>query len=450
MSFYQTNLLEDRGLVKVYECKISGFEIGNSVEEKLKELQATAHLKGFRKGKAPMSIIQESYFGKVFYDVVNKFANDAISQTAEENKLTLATSPKTELDAESSLPADRSTANIRDVSLKITYETLPEISGVDFSKINIEKFELNVAEDDVNEEIEKIAKNQATNTPKEGVIENGNVAIIDFTGYKDGEKFQGGEATDYKLEIGSKSFIEGFEEGLVGLKTGEEKTLALKFPDEYQSEELAGKEVEFKVVVKAIEEKVPALINDELVKKVGFETLGALKEDIVKSLKENYENSYKNLKKNEVFDSLKGLLNFELPPVMQPKAEEGKEIENLEEQLSSIRLSVFLTKYAKDEKIEVSQQDFMQYISTMAKMYGQNPKMIFDLYEKNQQMKESIYNLLYENKIYDKIFEGIEIEKKLLSKDEYDAKLKELQARAQKEEAQAEHVHDENCEHEHA
>jgi trigger factor len=219
---YQAKLKEDKGLVKIFECIISGFEVGKQTEAELSKLQESAHLKGFRKGKAPMSVIQDAYFGKVYFDIVNKEANKCIFEISQENKFNLASSPKVELDAESSLPADRNTANIRDITITITYETFPEIPAFDFSKISLEKVSANITDSDLEEELSKLAKNMATTEAKtEGAIENGDVAIIDFAGYESGIAFQGGTATDYRLEIGSKSFIEGFEEGVVGAKIGE-------------------------------------------------------------------------------------------------------------------------------------------------------------------------------------------------------------------------------------
>lgn len=438
MSFYQSNLIEDGKLVKVFECKISGFEIGKKTEEKLKEIQANAHLKGFRKGKAPMNIIQESYFGKTFFDVINQKANVCIAEIAEKNNFKLASSPKVDLDSESSLPADRNTANIKDVTMKITYELLPEIPAVDFSKLGIQKYSLKIEEEDIAEELQKLAKTHASKEEKDGAVENGDVAVFDFTGYKDGIAFDGGTAKDYELEIGSKSFIEGFEDGLLGLKVGDEKTLNLTFPKEYHQEELAGQPVEFKVKVNKVFKQVPAKLDDELAKKFGFETLDALKEDISKALATNYENSYKNKQKNVVFERLQPLLSFDVPPSMLPK--KGEENEHVHDEncnhehdeaekqanpIENARLSIFLMNYATEHKIQVSKQDFMLYIETMARMYGQNPRAFFDIYEKNPQMKESVYNLLFENKIYEGIFDAIPVEQKPISKKEFDDILKQ-------------------------
>ncbi len=380
-----------------------------------------------------MNIIQDAYFGKTFFDVVNAQANVCIAGIAEKNTFKLATSPKVELDTESSLPADRNTANIKDITMTIVYELLPEIPALDLTQIGISKYSLKLTEDDINEELEKLAKSKSSKEEKNnGIIEDGDVVIINFTGYENGKPFDGGNAEDYQLEIGSKSFIEGFEDGLVGLTVGDEKTLALKFPEEYHQENLAGKPVEFKVKVNKVLKQVPAQINDELAKQFGFENLDVLKEDISKALSVNYINAYKNQQKNSVFEKLQPLLNFDVPPSMLPKNDETKTEDSKENEkyssIQDIRLSIFLMNYATQNKIEVSKQDFMLYVESMAKMYGQHPKAIFDIYDKNQQLKESIYNLLFENKIYENLFDSIPSEERVISKKEFDDILKPQQA----------------------
>jgi len=304
---------------------------------------------------------------------------------------------------------------------------------LDLAQVGIYKYSLNLTEDDINEELEKLAKSKSLKEEKaEGVVESGDIAITNFTGYANGVPFDGGNAENYELEIGSKSFIEGFEDGLLGLKVGDEKTLALKFPEEYHQENLAGKPVEFKVKVNKILKQVPAQINNELAKQFGFENLDALKEDISKALSVNYINAYKNQQKNSVFEKLQPLLNFDVPPSMLPKEEEktneDSESNAKSNSIQNIRLSIFLMNYATQNKIQVSKQDFMLYIESMARMYGQSPKAIFDIYDKNQQLKESIYNLLFENKIYESLFDSIPSEEKVISKKEFDDILKPQQA----------------------
>ena len=434
---YQAKLKEDKGLVKIFECIISGFEVGKQTEEELSTLQASAHLKGFRKGKAPMSVIQDAYFGKVYFDIVTKEANKCIIKIAEDNKFNLASSPKIELDAESSLPADRNTANIRDITITITYEVFPEIPAFDFSKISLEKVSANITDADLSEELSKLAKNMSTNEPKaEGSsIEKGDVAIIDFAGYESGVAFQGGTATDYRLEIGSKSFIEGFEEGLIGAKVGEERSLMLIFPSEYHAENLAGKPVEFKTKIKEILASIPSELNDELAKKYGFETLDLLKEDMKKSISENYENAYKARQKDTLFNQMKENLSFEVPASILERITVGENA-IADSSIQDARLSVFLMQYAKEKSITVSQEDFSMYVESIARMYGQSAKSLLGFYEKNEQMRESTMNSIFENKIFEALYEAVPANAKIVSKLEIEEILKPEP-----------HVHTEDCDH---
>ena len=432
---YQAKLKEDKGLVKIFECIISGFEVGKQTEAELNKLKESAHLKGFRKGKAPMSVIQDAYFGKVYFDIVNKEANKCIFEIAEENKFNLASSPKIELDAESSLPADRNTANIRDITITITYETFPEIPAFDFAKISLEKVSANITDADLSEELSKLAKNMATTQPKtDGAIEKGDVAIIDFAGFESGVAFQGGTASDYRLEIGSKSFIEGFEEGLVGAKIGEERSLMLQFPEEYHAENLAGKPVEFKTTIKEIHKSVPAELNDELAKKYGFDTLDLLKEDMKKSISANYENAYKARQKDTVFNQIKEHLNFEVPAsVLERVTVDGQVADS---SIKDARLSVFLMQYAKEKSISVTQEDFSMYVESIARMYGQSAKSLLGFYEKNEQMRESTMNSIFENKIFEALYDAVPVAAKSVSKAEIEEILKPEP-----------HVHTEDCDH---
>lgn len=432
---YQYNLKEEKGLVKIFDCTISGFEVGKEVTKELETMQKTAHLKGFRQGKAPIKVIEEMYFGKVFFDVVNKKASECISKITKEKGYQLASQPHLELDTEASLPADRSVANIKDLKMVVTFETLPEIKDVDLSKIDTKKYTLKIEEKDIDEELERLAKSHATTEDKgsDAKIENSDVAIIDFTGFKDGEKFPGGEAVNYKLNIGSNSFIAGFEEGLVGMKAGDETTLKLEFPKEYHEANLAGQPVEFKVKVNNVLKSIPAKTDEDFAKKFGFSSLEDFRNDIKKSLAENYENNYMVRQKAEVFEKLQTLLTFEVPHSMLHKHDnkhdhkaEIHEHGHTEQEISNARLSIFLMDYAQKHKIDVTKDDFSQYIEAMARMYGQNPQMIYSMYEGNKQMQEGVYNVLFENKIFEHLYDAIPANAEELTKDGFDKLLKEV------------------------
>lgn len=432
---HQYNLKEEKGLVKIFDCLVSGFDVGKEVTNQLNQMQQTAHLKGFRKGKAPMKVIEDMYFGKVFFDVVNQKANDCIADIIKKNDYKLASRPKLDLDSESSLPADRNVANIKDLKMTVTLEMLPEVKDIDLGKIGITKYTLNVEEQDVEGELQRLAVNHSQTEDKgEGaIVEDGDVAVIDFTGYKDGIKFEGGEAMNYKLLIGSKTFIAGFEEGLIGMKVGEEKSLNLEFPKEYHDEKLAGQPVEFAVKIVNVLKNIPAEINDEFAKRFGFNSLDDFRKDIGKSLAANYENAYRARQKSFVFDKLQTLLDFDVPhSMLKHDHEKGEECnqESHQNEIGGVRLSIFLMDYAQKNKIEVTKTDFMQYIESMARMYGQNPQTIYQMYEGNKQMQDNAYNILFENKIFDHIYDAIPLQAENVLKDEFDKILKDKDSEA--------------------
>lgn len=427
---HQYSLKEEKGLVKVFDCVISGFDVGKEVTLQLETMQQTAHLKGFRKGKTPIKIIEDMYFGKIFFDVVNQKASNCIADIIKDKSYKLASQPKLDLDSESSLPADRNVANIKDLKMHVTFELLPDVQDIDLSKVDVIKYTLHVDENDITEELHRLATNHAQTEDKGNgaIIEDGNVAVIDFTGYKDGEKFEGGEAINHKLLIGSKTFIAGFEDGLIGMKIGEDKVLKLEFPKEYHDVKLAGQSVEFAVKIVNILNNIPAQINDDLAKRFGFNTLDDLRDDIKKSIVANYDNAYKVSQKSLVFNKIQSLLDFEVPhSMMKHDHENGEECndESHKNDINGVRLSIFLTDYAQKNKIEITKTDFMQYIENMARMYGQNPQMIYQMYEGNKQMQENVYNVLFENKIFDNLYNAIPSHSKAISKQEFDKILKD-------------------------
>jgi trigger factor len=430
---YQYTLKEEKSLVKIFDCIISGFEVGKNVTSELTTLQETAHLKGFRKGKAPIKVIEEMYFGKVFFDVVNKQASECISAITKEKNYKLASQPKVELDTDASMPADRNVANIKDLKMAVTLELLPEIKDIDLSKIDIQKYSLKVEDSDIEGEIKRLALGHAIKEDKgsDAVVQDGDIAIIDATGYLDGKEFDGGKVVNHSLHIGSKSFIDGFESGLIGKQCGETVTLDLAFPENYHMQDIAGKKTQFIVKILNVLTTTPPAMNDDFAKKFGFNTIEEFRNDVKKSLAENYENTYMVRQKADVFDKLQPLLTFDVPHSMLHKHDDkhthddSHEHHHSEKEISSVRLSIFLMDYAEKHKLEVTKSDFTQYIDAMARMYGQNPQMIYSMYENNKEMQQNAYNILFENKIFEHIYDAIPTSPEMLTKEIFDQKLKE-------------------------
>lgn len=231
---------------KVVEYKVEKEVWENAKDEAFAKLNKKAKIDGFRPGKAPRNIF-EKHYGKqeILYEAADKLINDKYFEILTKEKLVPIIEPKIEpikLDEEG-------------LEVKYTIITEPEVKLGEYKNLGVKKEKVKVTKEEVEHEIHHILERYAEIATKEGKIENGDIAIIDFEGFKDGVAFDGGKAENYQLEIGSNTFIPGFEEGLVGMSKGEEKDLNLTFPKDYASEELKGKKVVFKVKVNEVKER---------------------------------------------------------------------------------------------------------------------------------------------------------------------------------------------------
>lgn len=256
------------------------------------DLQKEVTLKGFRKGKAPLATIRSVYGDRVKQDVAQNLIQSHYVQALTEHKL----EPLNNAEFEFQDPAELS-----DFSFSATFDIRPEINLKKYENLEVEKEKYEFDEKKVDQVLENIRASRATN---ENVLENrplqkGDVALIDFDGYVDGKPLEGGAGQDHALEIGSNSFITGFEEGLTGMKVGDERTLNLKFPDPYHSKELAGKPVEFKTKLKAIQKKVLPELNAEFLASLGGPTdieglRKSIRDDLEQSDRKRVDDAFKN------------------------------------------------------------------------------------------------------------------------------------------------------------
>ena len=247
---------------------VAAEDIENQVKGKLNSAQKTAKIKGFRKGKAPIDVVKKMYEPEIRQDVVNDSVIKKFYELVEKQNLKVVGRPN--------LTPERLEIE-KDVIFKATFEVYPEISLGNLSRLSYTKTVSSVTEEDVNKTIENIRKRMCSWETKEDISSSGDQIKIDFIGKIDNEEFEGGSAKDFVVEIGSKSMIEGFEEGLIGLKRADKKDLDLTFPEDYGKKDLASKRVVFCVEVKEVlKPKLPAL-NEEFFKSTGIE---------VKNLKE--------------------------------------------------------------------------------------------------------------------------------------------------------------------
>lgn len=349
---------------------------------------------GFRKGKAPMSIIKRYYGETVFYeDAINICCDDTYPKALKEKEIKPVDYPQIDI---------VQIGEGQDFIYSAQVTVMPEVELGEYKGLEAKKVSYDVKDEDVENTLKEMQQRNARIKTKEDEeeVENGNIAVIDFKGYVNEVPFEGGEGYDYSLEIGSGTFVDNFEEQLIGAKKGEKKEVKVKFPEEYGSEELNGKEAKFEVTIKEIKVKELPAIDDEFVKEVSeFDTLDELKEDIKAKIKEGndkrakaeYEEAVINLAcenakvdipevmiQNEINNMLKDLemrlryqgIDLETYYKYTNSTEEKVREYMKEAATKRVKTDLVLAEIAKSEKVEATDEEMMERAKEMAKQYG--------------------------------------------------------------------------------
>ena len=291
--------------------KIDGEAWSKALDQVFKKKQKTAKVDGFRKGKVPRDIY-EKHFGKesLFIDAADSVLQDAYTKAMEESKLVPVVQPSVDL---KSLSED---------GVEFTFKiiTKPEVKVKKYKGLNIQPETVEVTDDEVNHELGHLLERYTELVTKEdGEVEDGNVAVIDFEGFKDGVAFDGGKGENYSLEIGSHTFIPGFEEQVIGMKTGEEKEIEVTFPEDYGAKDLAGAKATFKVVVHEIKEKQNRELDEEFFEDLGMEGVNSeetLKEEIKKSISAQKEMDAENKYIDAILEAISKNVEVDIPEEM--------------------------------------------------------------------------------------------------------------------------------------
>lgn len=380
--------------------EVEAAEVNKAVEQACKRLANRVSIPGFRKGKAPRMIV-ERHVGKdaVLQEAFDIVAPKALSKAFDEQKIDPVTRPSVDIET---------LEEGKDLVFKATVTPRPEVKLGDYKGLNVPKNEVNITDEDVEKQLKTFQDRQGklVDAPEGAEVKDGDFTTLDFKGFVDGEAFDGGEGKDYPLQIGSNSFIPGFEDQLVGAKIGEERDVNVKFPEEYHAKELAGKDATFKCTIRSIKTKELPAIDDELAKKVSkFETLDELKADIRKNLEENAERTAENDQKSAVIEMATNNITVDIPAVMIDnrvtamiqemamrleqqgmKLEQylqyaGTDIAKLREQYrktaeKNVKTDLMLEEVAKAENIKVEAKDLDEEVAAMAAAYGATPQQV--------------------------------------------------------------------------
>ena len=284
------------GLKREYKVVVPAADFEAKIDAKIQQVAKTAKMPGFRAGKAPFAMLKKKYHDSVIGEVIEDAVREGTAEVISQNKLRPATQPDVKI---------TSFSDGKDLEFDVSLENLPEIKLGDFSKINLDKYMAEVPEEEVEKALKYISEANRETVVAEGKkAAKGDVVMIDFVGSIDGEEFKGGKGSNYPLELGSGSFIPGFEDQLIGAEAGSHVDVKVKFPENYHAKDLAGKDAVFAVDVKEVREKKAVELNDEFAKSVGAESLEKLKEDIRNRIKSDYENASRMKIKRQLLDVL--------------------------------------------------------------------------------------------------------------------------------------------------
>ncbi len=386
------------------------------------------NIPGFRKGKAPLNIVEKYYGDEIFYeDAFNEIVPGIYDEAIKEEKLDVVSKPNIDI---------VQMGKGKDLIFTAIVNTKPEVKLGKYKGINLEKTEYKVEDKDVDEEVKRMAeRNSRMVSVTDRAAQKGDITVIDFVGTVDGKEFEGGKAENHELELGSNTFIPGFEDQVSGMKVDEVKDIKVKFPEEYFSKELAGKDAVFKVTLHEIKKKELPEIDDELAKDVSeFDTLKELKADIkAKKEKQNEERAKAELEEKAVktvaseseIDIPKGMIEIELDNMQEDmnrrlsyqgitfeqylkmvgKTTADFRKDNEEAAKNSIKYRLVLEKICDEEKIEVKEDEIVEKIKELATAYGRKEE---DL-KQNEELKRNIEETIKSEKAVALLIENAKI-----------------------------------------
>jgi trigger factor len=402
-------------------------DINKKMDKVAAQAAKTLDIQGFRKGKAPLSVVKKRFGDKLKQDAEGEVMRDLLQEAYK----TLEISAQNLIGEPFFKKFDRGETEIK---LEMALGLRPEVELEGYEEV-VPKFRKPaVKENEIDERIDEMVSRYAEykKIEEDRALAEGDTAVIDFEGFLDGEVFEGGKAEKFSLAIGSGQFIPGFEDQLVGMKAGEEKTIKVVFPSDYNAAHLAGKETEFKIKLHEIQEKVTPELNDELAQKMMQKedaTVDELKENIKTQLKnEKLGKKYQDDLKPKLVEALVAKFTFDLPEQIVEqeidmqlnnkaramKEEELNELRGNEEKINqmreelregaveSVRATFIVDLLAKKEEVSVSDQEVTQAIYYEAMMQGQNPKEVIEQYEK-QGYLSAVKMAMIEDKLFTKL-----------------------------------------------
>jgi trigger factor len=430
-----------QGLKREFKVVLPQTELEQRLTSELANIKDRVRINGFRPGKVPVAHLRRVYGRSVMADVVQNAVNEANRKIVDENNFKLAFEPQIQF-PESKDEVEQAMEAKADLAFTVALEVLPSFDLVDVSDVTVKKPVAAVSDVEVNESLQRMARQNASFGTKDGPAEQGDRVTVDFVGRIDGAEFEGGKAEDIKVEIGSNTFIPGFEDQLVGVKAGDEKLVKVTFPANYMAEHLAGKEAEFDVTVKEVAAPAELKIDDELAKGFGMESLDKLQDAIRTALQRDFDAQSRRKVKKDLLDALDEKYGFELPPSLVEQefaavwsqvetelknnsktfADEGSTEEEARADYRKIaerrvRLGLVLAQIGEKSDIKVSDDEVTQALVERVRQYPGQERQVWEFYQKNPQALAEIRAPLFEEKVVDHILSQVKVVDETVSKE---------------------------------
>ncbi len=448
----------NEGLKREYRLTITAKDIDARIDDEVKTIAPTVRMPGFRPGKVPPNLIRKMHGPALSADALNKAINDSVNALMTKEKLRPALQPAVTLadDYESGKDAD----------VSVALEVLPEIEAPSIDAIKLERLTVPVEDKAVMAKIEEFSAQMKRfeTAPKTKKAATGDQLIIDFAGSVDGVAFDGGTGEDMAVEIGSGQLIPGFEDQLIGAKTGDAKTVKVTFPDDYPVDDLKGAKAEFAVTVKEVKVPADTKIDDEFAKSLGLESLDKLKELMKDQVEQEHNGLTRTHMKRKLLDQLAANHDFDVPPTMV-EAEFNQIWQQLEQEAAQeadpeaakaemeadrddyhdiavrrVRLGLLLSEIGQAHGVQVSNQEMQRLIMQAAQQYRPEDRDRFIEYVQQDPLAAAQLRApLYEDKVVDFLFDKAEVTDREVTRAEIEAEI----------EAEDDHVHGPDCGHDH-
>jgi len=432
------------GLKREYQVVVPAAELESKVNVRLDELKGRIRLDGFRPGKVPVSHLKRVYGRSAMAEVIEATVRDANNQIVSEHGYKLAAEPKVTLPTEEG-EIEKVIAGQSDLNYTMALEIIPPIELADFKQIKLTRLTSEVADSEVEEGIARIAEQNKPYTarPEGEKAASGDRVTISFAGTIDGKPFEGGSADDSVVLIGSNTFIPGFEDQLIGIATGETRTLKVTFPQHYGKEELAGKDAEFAVTAKSIETPGTVTVDDEFAKSLGLESLAKLRDAVKDRITREHTAVSRQKVKRSLLDELDAKHKFDPPPSLMEEefdrvwksvlsemetekktfADEDTTEEKAKAEYRAIaerrvRLGLVLAEIGEKNKITVTEEELNRAVMERVRQFPGQERQVYEYFRQNPDAIASLRAPIYEEKVVDFLLELADVTEKKVAREE--------------------------------